>query len=123
MSQYLIKIGSIVIPIRLRKTLTAQIIKNRLPLSGKGHKWGKEYYFYTKLNIKLESDARDVISKGEIAYWPKGDAIAIGYGQTPISHENEIRLADKCNIWADTDYQLSNLDDIKEKNVIINITQ
>ena len=39
----------------------------------------------------------EVIQLGEIA-WPTGDAVTISYGKTPISYENEIRLADKCNI-------------------------
>ena len=71
-----------------------------------------EFYFNTFLDIKLENDAKDIITKGEIAFWPNGGAIAIGYGPTPISINNEIRLADKCNIWADTEYNLSELDNV-----------
>ena len=35
---------------------------------GECQKWGKEYYFYTKLLIPLESDAKQVIKLGEIVY-------------------------------------------------------
>ena len=97
----------------LKNSNTANLIWNCLPIYSIIKTWGEEIYFYTNLSSVLEVDAKDVISFGEIAYWPSGKAIAIGYGKTPISQFNEIRLADRCNIWGETEYDLKKLKDVR----------
>ena len=103
----------------LRETLTADIIYNSLPLKSKIQKWGEEIYFETGLSIELEKNAKSVVKIGEIAFWNSGSAIAIGYGKTPISNGNEIRLISPCNILADAKFDKSYIENIKENKTVI----
>ena len=100
------------IVVNLKNTSTADLIWKSLPLNSDIHLWGEEVYFYISVSAALEKNAKDVINFGEIVYWSAGKAIAIGFGKTPISVENEIRLADKCNVWGTTSFDLKKLKDV-----------
>ncbi len=69
----------------LNTSTTSKKIIEILPVEGTAVTWGSEVYFDIPVKTEEEPDAKKVLSAGDIAFWPPGNAFCIFFGPTPIS--------------------------------------
>lgn len=105
--------GKIILPASLNDSPTARVIAQKLPIIGIGQRWGDEIYFDIPVQMDLESDAREVVQAGELAYWPTGNAFCIFFGPTPASQGDEIRAASAVNIVGCIEGDLAGLRNVR----------
>ncbi len=97
----LLKFDNFELKLNLDNSQTALKLAKLSSFKAQINTWGEEIYFETtNLGIKPDKNARDIVTFGEVAYWCEGHSIAIGFGKTPVSIENEIRLVSKVNVFA-----------------------
>lgn len=78
---------------------TARAIWNALPMESTVSTWGDEIYFEIPVEISTAADATAVVEKGDMAYWPPGNALCVFFGPTPASQAGDIRAASAVNIF------------------------
>src|SRR4030067_2280615 len=93
-----ILVSDVKVETELNESRTAQLIWEALPIEAKTNLWGEEIYFSIPVKTGLEKGAREVVSAGELGYWPTGHAFCIFFGPTPASHGDEIRAASAVNV-------------------------
>ena len=82
----------------LNESPTADKIWKALPVEARANTWGDEIYFEIPVKSSLEKEAREVVERGHLGYWPPGSAFCIFFGPTPASQGKEIRAASAVNI-------------------------
>ncbi len=77
---------------------TAQAIWEALPIEARANTWGDEIYFSIPVEVGLEK-GKEVVERGDLGYWPQGNAFCIFFGPTPASRGDEIRPASAVNVF------------------------
>ena len=93
-----ILVSDLKVEAELNESKTAQSVWEALPIAAKANLWGEEIYFAIPVKTGLEAGSREVVSAGELGYWPTGHAFCIFFGPTPASQGNEIHAASAVNI-------------------------
>jgi uncharacterized protein len=89
--------GQVSVVAELNDSSTADAIWNALPLEAKAETWGDEIYFGIPVRTELDR-AKEVVTLGDLGYWPPGHAFCIFFGPTPASRGDEIRPASPVNV-------------------------
>ncbi|HEX2186652.1 MAG TPA: cyclophilin-like fold protein [Chloroflexota bacterium] len=91
--------GAVQAEAELTASATASAIWEALPLSARASTWGDEIYFSIPVHLD-EEQAQETVARGDLGYWPPGNAFCIFFGPTPASRSaEEIRPASPVNVF------------------------
>ena len=91
-------VKNVTVEAQFTDTACAKAIVGKLPLEASPNEWGDEFYFEIPVKSPLDETATSIVKKGDIGYWPPGHALAIFFGPTPLSRENDPVPASEVNI-------------------------
>ncbi len=110
--------GEISAVAELSSSKTSDAIWDALPIENTVNTWGEEIYFDIPVKSALDETAKEVVEKGELGYWPTGNAFCIFFGPTPASQGDEIRPASAVNIVGKVEGDVDIFKSIRDGTVI-----
>jgi len=110
----LIKVIDSKLKATLNESPTANLIWQALPIKARVNMWGDEIYFEIPVKAELEENAKEVVEKGDLGYWPTGTAFCIFFGPTPVSQGDEIRPASAVNVIGKIEGDLEELRSVRD---------
>jgi len=93
-----IKSGQVEVIAELNNTNAAQAIWEALPIKGRANLWGDEIYFSIPVSVELEN-GQELVSVGDLGYWPPGRGFCIFFGPTPMSEGAQPRPASPVTVF------------------------
>lgn len=118
MPAILISVNDQEYPAKLTTSPTAGKLIDALPVEGKANIWGDEIYFEVPVTAAQETDAREEVEVGTIAYWPAGRAFCIFFGPTPVSTGEKPRAYSPVNILGKIEGDLSELKGVQQGDTV-----
>jgi hypothetical protein len=110
--------GEIQVTGELNDSPTAQAIGRSLPMESTVSTWGEEIYCTIPVKAGLDATAQEVVSLGDIGYWPRGCALCLFFGPTPISRPGEIRPASAVNLVGALTGDIQRLKEVRDGIII-----
>jgi len=107
------------VALRQPSTPTVRHLATKVPFHSSAHRWGDEVYFEAPFHSDLESDARQDMDIGDVAFWPDGDAIAMFFGPTPVSKGLKPRAYSPCNVIGRIEGDSSVLRGVREGAAVV----
>jgi hypothetical protein len=97
MNKIMINFENLAFQAELNDSPTSKEIWMQLPLESRVNTWGEEIYFEIPVDMPQEPDAQEILSVGDLGYWPVGQAICIFFGPTPVSTDERPRAYSPVN--------------------------
>ena len=104
--------------VTLHDTPTGRAVQGALPIEAAVHRWGDEIYCLTDVEADQEPDARELMAVGEIAYWPPQNGLALFFGPTPASTDEQPRAYSPCNVFGTFEADVEFLRSVQDGDTI-----